>query len=1065
MRKIKKGLLTIIMISFCIILWKPVTVAAAEKTIGNLVLMVDFAEDSGKFSTKYKGCEEVYTSQPLNGVHAYISAISDGKVQINSFFPQDTGNGFVSITLPGKSTDYTKEQEATFINNVVTEVNNLVAQGAINNITSGLDSGNNEGYIDNVTFLVQVESAPDKSLPFYPHKQDVGGTWKLFGKDVVVYNIVPSSSLWVTAEGRYDGWGYSTVSHELLHSLGAPDLYRTNGDMGQPVGIWDHMATTATPANYPLVYTRKDLGWIPEEDIPTLTQSGDYTLVAATNNSGTRAYILKTQLSSSEFFVVEYREKKERGADYSAPYDYMLPESGLIVYRVNNSVDQHTNAAGDNYMYVFRPGTQDSKGAHETYQPEGSAETANAVLKAAVGTASRPSLGSADMDALCTDDTIFYDDGTNSGIVISNVSLRDGEATFHVEFPELSQDSYWLPQGESISGMNYPVLTGSSDGSKLYLAGIRTVNYKAQGVLYAWQDNNWAQQTAFDVNSPYNSSVYDILCTDDGAIYIVYGDAGSICVGKFEKNTWNVIYRQAGYCTKATLTQAGNSIWMSSYTENRLDIVNISDNSILQPLIVGGTSIGNPSTYFYNGKWYAVYSDYFASGDGAKGKIACYDTANSAWNNIYTIEGVDRMQRAETCMAGNKVYIVAKDSAQGKVFLTWDGTTFVEQSISNVDMSTGFQLMVKDQIPYIIWTKATELHASYLKDGVWTELANKITADAYMFDAFCANGTMYVASSSGAQTTTVQKMKAVEGTPDPSPKPSPEPTPTPKPEPTPTPKPTPMPTPTPKPPVTEPEVGKGNVVLALPTGYDKNAKLYIDGVEFSGTAWQSDESKRLITIGSTGPLGTTAQTAMAVQYNASGIPTGMYVWSLSYNGSYYTATAIPEFENLFSYHGFSVRYTGNTGLRCTFGIDSAKKQQLTNTSGLKGYRIKEIGTLIMRPDLYAQYPMVYGSNKLGGGKTYGVINGKFSDKVIRRANGRDQFANVLTKLPPARYNTAYIFRPYAVMEKDGGNVVIYGPEMSRSMYTVCKQILKRGDFKPGTSGYKFLKNIVDSVEK
>ena len=30
---------------------------------------------------------------------------------------------------------------------------------------------------------------------------------------------------------------------------------------------------------------------------------------------------------------------------------------------------------------------------------------------------------------------------------------------------------------------------------------------------------------------------------------------------------------------------------------------------------------------------------------------------------------------------------------------------------------------------------------------------------------------------------------------------------------------------------------------------------------------------------------------------------------------------------------------------------------------------------------------------------------------------------------------------------------------------VCKQILNRGDFKPGTSGYKFLKNIVDSVDK
>ena len=85
--------------------------------------------------------------------------------------------------------------------------------------------------------------------------------------------------------------------------------------------------------------------------------------------------------------------------------------------------------------------------------------------------------------------------------------------------------------------------------------------------------------------------------------------------------------------------------------------------------------------------------------------------------------------------------------------------------------------------------------------------------------------------------------------------------------------------------------------------------------------------------------------------------------------------------------------------------------------------------------------------------------------MIRKVNGRDHFANVLIRRPKNRYNTAYIFRPYAVMDNNGENIVIYGPEMSRSMYTVCKQILARGDFKPGTSGYQFLKNIVDTVEK
>ena len=74
-------------------------------------------------------------------------------------------------------------------------------------------------------------------------------------------------------------------------------------------------------------------------------------------------------------------------------------------------------------------------------------------------------------------------------------------------------------------------------------------------------------------------------------------------------------------------------------------------------------------------------------------------------------------------------------------------------------------------------------------------------------------------------------------------------------------------------------MGSGNVVLTLPSGYNSSAKLYIDGVKVNSTAWQNDESKRLVYVGSngSGPLGTAAQTAVAYYYDASGIPRGMYV--------------------------------------------------------------------------------------------------------------------------------------------------------------------------------------------
>lgn len=780
------------------------------------------------------------------------------------------------------------------------------------------------------------------------------------------------------------------------------------------------MAGPNLTASYPLAYMRSELRWM---DIETLKESGTYTLWPAEGVSGNRAYILKTSRSDSEFFVVEYRKKPENKQDY----DYYIPESGLIVYRVNNAVDYHTNKEGNNYIYVFRKDTTDPAKAQEN------------AFKATVGGQYRSSLGSSDLNAHYTSDTIFYSDGSNSGIVIDNVVTKeDGSVSFDVEFPVLSADSYWLPKGESINGLSSPAITGDTTGNSLYLAGIVNENGKNQLKIYSLgaSDSSWkVMQAAADVG---RGSQVDILSVA-GKVYVAYTDAsGYLCVLQVSAENVQPIYRSQTAIDppRMELLYEQDILWISYAVGNTLELINVwqPDDGSLPPLTVSGNYISGTKHFFYDNKWYAVYCDYFAQGTDGNGCIAVLQ--DGYWQKLYTMDQLGKASYVDACVAGGKLYLAAVNNSNATTaMLTYDGQQWDENILTDIQSRDVVRLVVKDRIPYVFWTSGNEkiLQAAYLKDDSWQKLASTIGTDIDGFDIFCGDNTLYAVGATTNGIASVKTMKTVEGIPDP--------------------------------PVTEPEVGNGNVVLALPAGYDSSAKIYIDGVEASSTAWQNDEARRLVAISSIAQLGTTAKTAAAYQYNASGIPTGMYVWRLSYNGSYYTATAVPEFENLFSYHGFSVRYTGNTGLRCTFGIDTAKKSQLISGSGLAGYRITEMGTLIMRPDLHAQYPMVYGSNKLGGGKTYGVINGKFSDKVIRRVNGRDQFANVLTKLPPERYNTSYIFRAYAVMEKDGSSVVIYGPEMSRSMYTVCKQILNRGDFKPGTSGYKFLKNIVDSVEK
>lgn len=1001
-----------------LLLWKPVQAEAATQ-VDNLVLMVNFSDDGDNtFQTNFSRYQEMYTgpaSEPNRSVSRYISTISDGQVTVNTYFPQVVNNVFQPITIQGSASAYPDAAHGEqFVQQVITAAQN----------TSGLyfppklDSMHGGDYIDNLTIIVQVDEN-NTSGAFGSRKADWGNNQTLlYGWHVGAYNVLPTSMLRLGT--AYDQ-GYALASHEFLHTLGAPDLYRTAGENGYPVGRWwDLMAGANFTASYPLVYTRSKLGWM---QIETLKDSGTYTLWPAEGESGSRAYILKTSRSDSEFFVVEYRKKPENRQDY----DYYIPESGLIVYRVNNAVDYHTNKEGNNYIYVFRKDTKDPAKAQEDES------------KATVGGQYRKSLGSSDLNAHYTSDTIFYSDGSNSGIVIDNVVTKeDGSVSFDVKFPVLSADSYWLPKGESINGLTSPAITGDTTGNSLYLAGIVNENGKDQLKIYSLgaSDSSWkVMQAAADVG---RGSQVDILSVA-GKVYVAYTDAsGYLCVLQVSAENVQPIYRSqtAIYPPRMELLYEQDILWISYAVGNTLELINVwqPDDGSLPPLTVSGTYISGTKHFFYDNKWYAVYCDYFAQGTDGNGCIAVLQ--DGYWQKLYTMDRLGKASSVDACVAGGRLYLAAANNSNAATaMLTYDGQQWNENILTDIQSKDVVRLVVKDRIPYVFWTSGNEktLQAAYLKDDSWQKLASTIGTDINGFDIFCGDNTLYAVGATTNGIASVKTMKTVEGIPDP--------------------------------PVTEPEVGNGNVVLALPAGYDSSAKIYIDGVEAASTAWQNDEARRLVAINSIVQLGTTAKTAAAYRYNASGIPTDMYVWRLSYNGSCYTATEVPEFENLFSYHGFSVRYTGNTGLRCTFGIDTAKKSQLISGSGLAGYRITEMGTLIMRPDLHAQYPMVYGSNKLGGGKTYGVINGKFSDKVIRRVNGRDQFANVLTKLPPERYNTSYIFRAYAVMEKDGSSVVIYGPEMSRSMYTVCKQILNRGDFKPGTSGYKFLKNIVDSVEK
>lgn len=243
--------------------------------------------------------------------------------------------------------------------------------------------------------------------------------------------------------------------------------------------------------------------------------------------------------------------------------------------------------------------------------------------------------------------------------------------------------------------------------------------------------------------------------------------------------------------------------------------------------------------------------------------------------------------------------------------------------------------------------------------------------------------------------------------------------------------------------------------LKPPVGYT-NANIYLDGVEYKAVL----QNGRYVVKAPNGNAGT----AIMYRYNKSNIPVGMYVWKLSYKNGVYTALAIPELENLLSYHGFSVRITGKSGIRFKTGISAALRKKLTS-SGVAGYKVKEYGTLVMDNANRKQYPLVKNGTKVAGGRSYGINEkGKLEDKIYERVSGRYRFTSVLVGLPANQYKTEFAFRGYIILTKDGQDITLYGPTVWKSIYSLSEQAIASGQYKKGSSADKFLKKIIKDAK-
>lgn len=241
-----------------------------------------------------------------------------------------------------------------------------------------------------------------------------------------------------------------------------------------------------------------------------------------------------------------------------------------------------------------------------------------------------------------------------------------------------------------------------------------------------------------------------------------------------------------------------------------------------------------------------------------------------------------------------------------------------------------------------------------------------------------------------------------------------------------------------------------NVVLQIPAGYD--ATVWLDGVQYASV---SRNGRNIVTA----PDGN-VKSAVVYRYDGAGVPVGMYVWTLDYVNNAYRVTEQPELTDLLSYHGFSIRLTGKSGIRFMSGISPDLKYRLAG-EGVNGYRLKEYGTLAMNNANRGAYPMIKGGEKVAGGLAYGIdANGQLADHIFETVDGRQRFTSVLVGLPADQYKVEFAFRGYVVLEKDGRETILYGPVRARSIYSLAEQFLNMGTYPEGSKADIYLRQLI-----
>lgn len=536
LRRMTAFFTSILLVVFCLpTLALPAKAETTVRQVNNIVLFAQFDPLTEKnfmsgdaTNTVLSMCNDTSTYRSLT---KYIDTISYGQMHVDSYFPQLKEDGVIEPYVLSQS----RESYTDYNQYAIEMIQNIAIPAEI-----PLD-GDNDGFIDNIVCVVDG-SATSVEDPLWSKAFFLSGL-QVNGLSVGQVNLHSGYS--VIGSTLFNGIG--TLCHEFLHSMGYPDLYHRSDVSGNPVGQWDIMAMTSIFLQYPLAYQRYSVsGWM---DAETITKDGTYTLAPASASEGSRLYLLKTPLSETEFFAVEYRKS---GTRYSDELDSKIYGDGMVVYRVNTSVVG--NYRGDtDQIYIFRP--------DETTLNGGEGD----LTKSCYGGEGAPNhIGTTDLQKKFSDGALVYADGTNSGIALDNIQIQDdGTLTFSASFADLSDQKLWETSDNisfSADTMAYDLAT-AADGT-MYL--LSTTAYSA--TLYRVEDD----ETLTAVSKPFSGNMYNpklVIC--DGTAYVLYQDydyISHLCKWNENGQLWEECYVGTELAQYQDLATDGEQLYFASTT-------------------------------------------------------------------------------------------------------------------------------------------------------------------------------------------------------------------------------------------------------------------------------------------------------------------------------------------------------------------------------------------------------------------------------------------------------------------------------------------------------------------